>query len=53
MFKYDIVSESSQTVTVVTASVKEHERGGHGHTSESLMHQSCHVTPRCEHALFL
>jgi hypothetical protein len=31
--------------------VKEDERGGQGHTSASLLHQS--VTPRCEHALFL
>jgi hypothetical protein len=30
------VSESSWTVTVVTASVKEDERGGQGHTSTSL-----------------
>jgi hypothetical protein len=30
----------SQTVTVVTASVKEDERGGQGHTSASLLHQS-------------
>jgi hypothetical protein len=31
--------ESSQTVIVVTTSVKEDERGGQGHTSQAL-HQS-------------
>jgi hypothetical protein len=31
---------SSQTVIVVTASMKEYERGGQGHTSASLLHQS-------------
>jgi hypothetical protein len=34
------VSESSRTVIVVTALVKEDERGGQGHTSTSLLHQS-------------
>jgi hypothetical protein len=34
------VSESSRTVIVVTASVKEDERGGQGHTFESLLHMS-------------
>jgi hypothetical protein len=34
------VLESSRTVIVVTASVKEDERGGQGHTSASLLHQS-------------
>jgi hypothetical protein len=34
------VSESSRTVIVVTASVKEDERGGKCHTSTSLLHQS-------------
>jgi hypothetical protein len=29
-----------QTVMVVTASVKKHERGGQGHTSESLLQPS-------------
>jgi hypothetical protein len=82
------LSESSRTVIVVTASVKEDERGGQGHTSANLQHHSatwhravsthcfytsafstlcfvlsavdgkieqrvCHVTPRCEHSLFL
>jgi hypothetical protein len=37
---YEVVSESSRTVIVVTASVKEDERGAQGHTSESLLHQS-------------
>jgi hypothetical protein len=37
---YEVVSESSPTVIVVTVSVKEYERGGKGHTSESLLHQS-------------
>jgi hypothetical protein len=35
--KYEVVSESSRTV-VETPSVKEDERGGQGHTSESLLH---------------
>jgi hypothetical protein len=38
--RYKLVSESSQAVIVVTASLKEDERGGQGHTSESLLHQS-------------
>jgi hypothetical protein len=46
---YQLLSESSQTVTVVTASVKEDERGGQGHTSASV----CHMTLRCEQTLFL
>jgi hypothetical protein len=37
---YEVISESSWAVLVVTASVKEDERGGQGHTSESLLHQS-------------
>jgi hypothetical protein len=32
--------ESSRTVIVVTASVKEDERGSQGHTSENLLYQS-------------
>jgi hypothetical protein len=36
---YEVLSENSQTVIVVIASVKEDERGGQGHTSESLLHQ--------------
>jgi hypothetical protein len=32
--------KSSRTVIVVTTSVKEDERGGQGHTSASLLHQS-------------
>jgi hypothetical protein len=35
-----MLSESSGTVIVVTASVKKDERGGQGHTSTSLLHQS-------------
>jgi hypothetical protein len=34
------VSESSWTVIAVAGSVKEDERGGQGHTSASLLHQS-------------
>jgi hypothetical protein len=45
--EYEVVSESSQTVIVVTASVKEDGRGGQGHISKS------HVTLHCEHSLFL
>jgi hypothetical protein len=37
---YKVLSESSWTVIVVTASVKEDERGGQGHTSANLLHQS-------------
>jgi hypothetical protein len=37
---YEVISESSRTIIVVTASVKEDERGGKSHTSESLLHQS-------------
>jgi hypothetical protein len=37
---YKVVSESSLTVTVVTASVKEDERGGLDYTSAGLLHQS-------------
>jgi hypothetical protein len=37
---YEVVSESSRAVTAVTASVKEDDKGGQGHTSESLLHQS-------------
>jgi hypothetical protein len=33
--------------------VKEVEMGGQGHTSVSLLPSACHVTPCCEHALFL
>jgi hypothetical protein len=32
--------ESTQTVIVLTAWVKVDERGGQGHTSASLLHQS-------------
>jgi hypothetical protein len=37
---YEVVSESSQALIVVTVSVKEDEKGGQGHTSKSLLHQS-------------
>jgi hypothetical protein len=37
---YRVLSESSRTVIIVTASVKEDERGGKGRTSASLLHQS-------------
>jgi hypothetical protein len=36
---YEVVSESSQALIIVTASVKEDERGGQGHTFASLVHQ--------------
>jgi hypothetical protein len=36
----EVVSESSWTLIVATASVKGDERGGQGHTSTSLLHQS-------------
>jgi hypothetical protein len=37
---YEVVLESSQTVIAGTASMNENERGGQGHTSASLLHQS-------------
>jgi hypothetical protein len=37
---YEMVSESSWTIIVLTASVKEDEREGQGHTSERLLYQS-------------
>jgi hypothetical protein len=37
--KYKVLLESSRTVIVVTALVKD-ERGGQGHTSASLLYQS-------------
>jgi hypothetical protein len=37
---YEVVSEISWTITAVTASVKEDERAGQGHTSASLLHRS-------------
>jgi hypothetical protein len=49
---YEVESESSWIVIVVTASVKEDERGGQGHTSASHC-ISHHLTLHCEHALFL
>jgi hypothetical protein len=36
----EVLSESSRTLIVVTASVKEDEGEGQGHTSASLLHQS-------------
>jgi hypothetical protein len=42
-----------KTITVVTASVKEVERGGQGHTTAKPIASVCHVTPRCEHTMFL
>jgi hypothetical protein len=36
---YKFLSESSRTISVVTASVKG-DRGGEGHTSINLLHQS-------------
>jgi hypothetical protein len=36
--RYKVVSESFWDVIVVTASVKEEERGGRGHISASLLH---------------
>jgi hypothetical protein len=38
--KYEVVFESFQTVIAVTASLKDDERGGQGHTSASLLRQS-------------
>jgi hypothetical protein len=37
--RYEVVSESG-TFILVTASAKEDERGGQGHTSTSLLHQT-------------
>jgi hypothetical protein len=48
---YEMVSESSWTVVIVTALVKEDERGDQGRTSKSLLHQSatwhCTVNTHC------
>jgi hypothetical protein len=45
-------AESPRTVIAVTASVKD-ERRGQGDTSAKPITSVCHVTPRCEHTLFL
>jgi hypothetical protein len=37
--QYEILLESCRTVIAATASVKD-ERGGQGHTSANLLHQS-------------
>jgi hypothetical protein len=37
---YEVLLECFQAVIVVTVLVKEYERGGQGHTSASLLHQS-------------
>jgi hypothetical protein len=50
---YEVLSESSQTVTVVTASMKEDERGGPKSHFPKATASVCHMTLRCEHALFL
>jgi hypothetical protein len=47
-----VVYESSRTVIIVAASVKEDEKGGQGHISATVLHQSA-TWQRCEHALFL
>jgi hypothetical protein len=39
IIQYDVVLESSQTVIVVIASVKDDEREGQDHTSENVLHQ--------------
>jgi hypothetical protein len=39
IMSFESISESSKTVIVVTALVKEDERGDQGHTSASLLHQ--------------
>jgi hypothetical protein len=48
---YKVVSKSPLTVIVVSALVKENERGGQGHTSTSLLYQSstwhCAVNKHC------
>jgi hypothetical protein len=46
------LSKGSWTVTVVSASVKEGERGGQGHISQACC-ISLPLTLRCEHALLL
>jgi hypothetical protein len=40
LLQYEVVSESSRIIIIVTASVKVDERGGQVHTSASLLHQS-------------
>jgi hypothetical protein len=48
---YEVVSENSWIVIVLTASVKGDEREGQGHTSASLLHKSatwhCTVNIHC------
>jgi hypothetical protein len=39
MSQYEELLESSWTVIIVTASLKEDEKGGQGHTSASLLYQ--------------
>jgi hypothetical protein len=36
---YEVVSESSRAIIVVTDPMKEDETGGQGHISASLLHQ--------------
>jgi hypothetical protein len=49
---YEVLLESSQTVIVVTASVKEDESVGQGHVSADYC-ISLPCETRCEHTLFL
>jgi hypothetical protein len=50
--KYEVLLESSWTVTVVTALVKEGEGRPRSHFHKPIA-SVCHVTPCREHALFL
>jgi hypothetical protein len=47
-----VVLESSRTVIVVIASVKDDERGDKGHFWKPI-ESVCYVKPRSEHPLFL
>jgi hypothetical protein len=44
LYTYKMLLESSQTVIVVTASVKEDEKGGQGHTPQVYCNSLPHDT---------
>jgi hypothetical protein len=53
LFNLRGVSESSQTVILVTALVKEDEMGGQSHISASHLYQVFHIPLCYEHTFFL
>jgi hypothetical protein len=50
--QYEVLSENSRAVIVVSASVKEDEGRPRSHFHKPIA-SACHVTPCCEQALFL